>query len=196
VVTTANGQVSRWQPAEQSHEVLYDGLEQGMGVALSGSAVIVADGATGRVLSIEGGNATELANGLSQPRGVAVTADGTILVAERDAGRVVKVAGGKATTLVDGLGKPEGIAVAGGKLYIVDCGTKELVEHDLSSGARRTLASGLPVGAPAGVSAPALRSFMPLCGAMTTMTGVAVGGDGTVYVSGDMEGSVLAVTPA
>ncbi len=106
------------------------------------------------------------------------------------------MAGGKAATLVDGLGKPEGIAVAGGKLYIVDCGTKELVEHDLASGARRTLASGLPVGAPAGIVAPPLRSFMPLCGAMTPMTGIAVGADGTLYVSGDMEGSVLAITPA
>ena len=125
-----------------------------------------------------------------------MTGDGAVLVAERDGGRVVTVAGGKAVTLIDGLGKPEGIAVAGGKLYIVDCGTKELVEHDLASGERRTLASGLPVGAPAGVAAPALRSFMPLCGAMTAMTGVAVGANGTVYVSGDMEGSVLAVTPA
>lgn len=196
VVTTANGQVSRWRPAEQAHEVLYDGLEEGMGVALaSGGTVVAADGATGRVIAIDGGNASELASGLSQPRGVAISDAGTIYVAERGAGRIVSLAGGKATTVVDGLGAPEGIVLHGGNLYIVDCGTKELVEVELAGGARRTIASGLPVGAPAGITAPALKSFMPLCGAMTAMTGIAAAPDGTLYVSGDMEGSVLAIRP-
>ncbi len=197
IVTTANGEVTRWRPAEQAHEQLTSGLDQPMGVALAqGGAVVFAELGTGRVLSIEGGNLSELATGLSAPSGVAIAADGSVLVAESGAGRVVKLAGGKADTVVDGLGKPEGIAVRGGKLYIADTGAKELVEADLASGARQAIASGLPIGAPAGVERPMLRSFMPLCGAMTPFTGIAAGADGTLYVSGDLEGSVLAVRPA
>lgn len=197
VVTTANGQVSRWRPAEQAHEVLADGLEQGMGVAIApGGAVIAADGAMGRVIAIENGNVSELASGLSEPRGVAISPEGTIYVAEKGAGRVVSVSGGKAQTLVDGLGAPEGIALHGGKLYAVDTAGKQVLEYDLASRGLRPIASGLPVGTPAGVNAPPLRSFMPLCGAMTSMTGIAAAADGTIYVSGDMEGSVLAIRPA
>ena len=197
VVTTANGEIARWWPAKQEHEVLASGYEQLVGIAVSASGALVAvEKISGRVLGLEGGEVSELASGLSEPMGVAVLGDGTILVSEASGGRVVSVAGGKTQTVVDGLVRPEGIAVRSGKLYIVDTGTKELIEFDLASGARATVASGLPVGAPAGVTPKPLKSFMPMCGAMTPFTGLAAAPDGTLYVSGDLEGSVLAVRPA
>jgi len=196
IVTTANGTIARWRPAEQAHEELTSGYDRLMDVALSsGGAILFAEMPTGRVLSLEGKNTTELATGLDKPMGVAIGGDGTIYVSEAGGGRVVKIAGGKATTVVDGLGQPEGIAVSGAKLYIVDNGTKEVIESDLVTGARRVIGSSLPVGAPPGVVAKQLGGVGDMCGPMHTFTGIAVGEDGTVFVSGDAEGSVLALSP-
>lgn len=191
VVTTANGTVARWKPAAQAFEDIASGYDRLMGVDVSGGAVVFAEMPTGRVLSVEGGNTSELASGLSQPMGVAIGGDGTVYVTE--AGRVVKLSGGKAQTVLDGLKRPEGIAVAGGKLYIVDTGSKEVVEHDLATGSRRTLASNLPVGTPRGVVVKPLGGVGDMCGPMNTFTGIAVSGDGTLYIAANAEGSVLAL---
>ena len=107
--------------------------------------------------------------------------------------RVVKLSRGKAETVLDGLQRPEGIALVGGRLYILDVKAQELIEYDPASGARRTLASNLPVGAPPGVVPKLLGAVGAMCGPMGNFTGIAAGADGTIYVSGDAEGSVLAI---
>jgi sugar lactone lactonase YvrE len=196
VVTSATGAVSRFWPAKFEHEELASGYEELMGVAIAGSAVVFAEHGTGRLLSVEGGNVSELATGLDRPMGVAVDGDGAIYVAERGAGRVVKIKGGKSETVLDGLQQPEGIAIAGSKLYAVDVLSKQLVQLDLGSGARAVLATDLPVGAPVGITPKKLKAFMPLSGAMLPFCGLTAGADGTIYVSGDAEGSVLALRPA
>jgi sugar lactone lactonase YvrE len=195
VVTTANGTVARWTPGEQA-ETLAHGFDLLMGVALSGNAIVFADAGTGRILSLENGTVTELAGGLDKPYGVAVSSAGTIYVSEPDAGRIVKLSGGKAVTVLDGLGWPEGLAIRGDKLYAVDTGTKQVLEVDLVSGATQTIASSLPVGTPQGVAPLRLGGVGDMCGPMWTFTGIAAGADGTVYVSGDTEGSVLSLRPA
>lgn len=197
VVTTANGTVARWRPEAQEFDEIASGYDRLMGIDVAaGGAVVFAELPTGRVLSLEGGNTSELASGLSEPMGVAVDGDGTVYVAEMGAGRVVKLSGGKAQTVVDGLARPEGVAVSGGKLYIVDTGTKDVVEHDLSTGARRSIASNLPVGTPAGVVVKPLGGVGDMCGPMNTYTGIAIGAGGTIYISANAEGSVLALRPA
>lgn len=197
VVTTGNGDVARFRSATCESEFLANGYDRLMGIALaSGGAAVVAEYGTGRVLSLAGGSETVLATGLDKPVGVAIAGDGTVYVAESEGGRVVKIVGGKAETAVDGLRQPEGIAIAGSRLFIVDVLAKELVEVDLGSGARRTLASGLPVGAPAGVVPPIAKPVGNMAGPMVTFADITVGGDGTLYVSGDAEGSVLALKPA
>lgn len=195
VVTTANGTVARWTPG-QAAETLAHGYELLMGVALSGKAIVFADAASGRVLSLEDGTTTELAAGLEKPYGVAVSDAGTVYVSQPDLGRIVKLSGGKAETVLDGLGWPEGIAVRGGKLYAVESGAKQVVELDLATGARSVLASNLPVGTPPGVPALRLGGVGDMCGPMWSFTGIAAAADGTIYVSGDAEGSVLALRPA
>jgi hypothetical protein len=75
-------------------------------------------------------------------------------------------------------------------------GTKELIEYDLARKARRTIASQLPVGAPPGVIPKVLRGTAPLSGPLGSFAAVAAGADGTLYVSGDAEGSVLAIRPS
>ncbi|TAK99331.1 MAG: gluconolaconase [Rhodospirillaceae bacterium] len=197
VVTTANGDVARWRPAKQETEVLASGLDQPYGVAIApGGAVIVAELGKGRVVTIRAGDVEELATGLRAPRDVAVGMDGAVLVSETEAGRVIKVSGGKAETVMDGLQLPHGIVVRGELLYVVDVGTKELIEYDMKRGARRTIAANLPVGSPPGVKPHALNAIPPLAGAMGPFTGLAAGTDGTLYVSADAEGSVLALRPA
>ena len=193
IVTTANGDVARWNPGAQSSEVIASGYDKLMGVALApGGAVVFAETGTGRVLATERGNVSELATGLNRPMGVAVGGDGTVYVAEGGAGRVVKLVRGKPEAVVDGLGDPQGIAIHGNKLYVVDNAAKQLVEVDVVTGERTTIAEHLAVGAPIGMVPQRLGGVGDMCGPMWTFTGVAAGADGTVYVSADGEGSVLA----
>lgn len=194
VVTTALGHVAKWRPAAQESEFLGAGYDRLYGVAVApGGGVVVAEGGGGRVIGIEGGKAEVLASGLNEPMGVAIGPDGTVYVSESGAGRVIKTVGGRAETVVDGLKEPQGIVIQGGRLYIVDALAKDLIEFDLTSGARRTIASGLPVGAPAGVTPKFLGPIGDMSGPMGPFAGIAAGPDGTLYVSGDADGSVLAV---
>jgi sugar lactone lactonase YvrE len=193
IVTTANGDVASWRPAAQQHEKLVTGYDRLMGVASGpGGAVVFAEMPTGRVLSWNGGNTSELARGLDRPMGVAIGPD-AVYVAEAGAGCVTKLSGAKREAVIDGLAEPHGLAVTGGKLYTLDVGAKQLIESDLSGGARRVIASDLPVGAPPGVIAKQLGGVGDLCGPMHTFSGLAAGADGTIYIAADGEGSVLAV---
>lgn len=192
VVTTANGDVTRYWPERFESEVLGTGYDRLMGVAVtSGGAVVAAEFGTGRILSFEGGSVSVLAAGLDGPMGVAVASDGAIFIAERGAGRVVKLAGGIVDVVCDGLGLPEGIALHGGALHVVDVATKELLAFDLITGARSTIAAELPVGAPHGIVPKPLGAIGDMAGPMIPFAGIAISKDGTIFLSGDAEGSVL-----
>lgn len=194
VVTTAAGTVARFHPAAGESEVIAAGLGVPMDVALAADgAAVFTDAQTGKVQCAKDGNVEDLASGLDKPSGVAIGPDGTIYVSETDAGRVVTISGGKAETLVDGLGQPEGLLIADGKLHILDVKARELVQTDLSGAGRRVLASSLPVGAPAGMAMPRLGGIGIFCGPMWTFSGLAAGADGTIFIAGSAEGSVLAL---
>ena len=96
-------------------------------------------------------------------------------------------------TVVDELQRPQGILVRGQQLYVVDAGAKALIAVDLDDATRRTIASGLPLGAPPGVSPKPLKGMPPFSGPQGPFAGIAAGPDGTLYVSADAEGSVLAI---
>ena len=198
VVTTSGGQVTHYRPAASESEVLADGFDQLYGIAIGPSRpdeVVVAELGTGRLLSVRPGGVEALATGLRDPVGVALDADGTPLVAEAGAGRVVRVHGSKVDTVVSDLGRPQGISVRDGVLYIVDAGAKELIAFDLHRNARRTIASGLPVGPPAGVVPKPLQGMPPFSGPQGPFAGIAAAADGTLYLSADGDGSVLALRP-
>lgn len=199
VVTNTVGQVIRYRPEKMEQDVIAQGLDQQLyGVALAPSgAVVVAELGAGRVVSIKGDKVDELAKGLRAPMGVAFTPDGACVVSESRGGRVVKLNGaGGADSLVDGLKEPQGVLAHEGQLYIVDAGAKELIAFDLKSKKRSTIASNLPVGTAAGVTAKPLNGIQPFSGPQGPFAGVAAGPDGTLYVSADAEGTVLALRKA
>jgi hypothetical protein len=120
-----------------------------------------------------------------------VTPDGAILVAET--GRVVEVRDSGTETVVDGLQRPQGILASGSQLFIVDAGEKSVVAVDRNTGARTRIATDLPVGPPPGVAPKPLKGMPPFSGPQAPFAGIATGPDGTLYVSADGEGSVLAL---
>ena len=101
--------------------------------------------------------------------------------------------GSRIDTVVADLQRPQGILLRNGLLYIVDAGAKELIEFDLNGNARHTIASGLPVGPPPGVVPKPLRGMPPFSGPQGPFAGITAAADGTIYVSADGEGSVLAL---
>jgi len=95
--------------------------------------------------------------------------------------------------VVTDLVRPQGICVRDGVLYIVDAGAKELIAFDLNTGTRRTIAAGLPVGPPPGVVAKPLKGMPPFSGPQGPFAGITAAADGTLYVSADGDGSILAL---
>jgi sugar lactone lactonase YvrE len=196
VVTTSSGQVSRYRPSAGETDMLAEGFDQLYGVAIGpGDAIVFAELGTGRVHSLRSGSVEVLATGLQDPVGVAFDSEGRPLVSESGAGRVVRLAG-STETVVDGLQRPQGILVAGGTLYIVDAGAKEVITVDLDTGSRHTIASGLPIGPPPGVEPKPLKGLPPFSGPQGPFAGITIGPDGTLYVSADGDGSVLALRRA
>ncbi|MCV7362705.1 Vgb family protein [Mycolicibacterium neworleansense] len=195
IVTTAADTVTRYRPGgaeDEVSQVLASGIDQPYGVtqAPDGSVVVVEQGA-GRLLSVREGSVSVLASGLDTPVGVAIAPDGAPLVSV--AGAVIRVHGGSVTPLVDGLHTPHGVLVRDGVLYIVDSGSKEIVEYEYDTAARTTIATGLPVGPPPGVTPKPLKGMPPFSGPQGPFAGITAGPDGTLYISGDGDGSVLAL---
>lgn len=194
-VTTSAGTVASYHPGTRAAQTLASGLNELLGVARTpDGVVVVAEGGEGRVLKISAtGEVTVLARGLGRPTGVAVAGDGSCYVSEAGRGRVVKVNGGT-SVVVEGLQTPQGLALAGDQLLILDAGKKELLACSLATKQRQTLATNLPVGAPPGVTPKPLLGVPDLIpGPLSPFAGLAVGGDGTIYIAGDGEGSVLAL---
>ncbi len=196
VVATSGGQIARYRPADGETDYLADGFDQLYGVAIGpGDTIVFAELGTGRVHSLRSGNVEVLASGLRDPVGVAFDPNGNPLVSESGAGRVVRLAG-STETVVDGLQRPQGIVVSDGQLYVVDAGAKEVIAFDLNTGDRRTIASGLPVGPPPGVEPKPLKGMPPFSGPQGPFAGITIAPDGTLYVSADSDGSVLALRRA
>jgi sugar lactone lactonase YvrE len=194
VVTTSGGQLARYRPAQGETHYLATDFDQLYGVAVGpGDTVVFAELGTGRVHSLRSGSVETLASGLLDPVGVAFDSEGTPLVAESGAGRVARLSVSGAETVVDGLQRPQGILVVDSQLYVVDAGAREVIAFDLGSKERRTIASGLPVGPPPGVEPKPLKGMPPFSGPQGPFAGITVGPDGTLYVSADGDGSVLAL---
>ncbi|WP_197373097.1 Vgb family protein [Mycolicibacterium baixiangningiae] len=193
LVTTSLGQVGRYRPGGET-EYLATEFDQLYGIAVGADgAVVFAELGAGRVHGLRAGQSEVLATGLEEPSGIAFGPDGVPLVTEAAAGRVVRLAGSRTETVIDGLGQPQGILVDGATAYVVDAGTKEVVAVDIATGTRETVAAGLPIGAPPGVAPKPLKGIQPFSGPQGPFAGITRAPDGTLFVSADGDGSVLAL---
>lgn len=154
-------------------------------------SVIYAELATGSITRASGPKFAEksvLASGLNGPVQLVVGQDGALYVTEA-AGRLLRIpldASAPLRAVANGLALPEGLAqTPWGSFIVAESAARRLVEIDPATGTRRTVAENLPIGLAAGPGLPP----------PYVVTGVAVGRDGTVYVSADKNNSIYRIRP-
>jgi sugar lactone lactonase YvrE len=108
-LTTAQGAVHAYDPANRTTRVRAAGLGALAGVAVGPDGqVVVAEPGAGRVLSIDKSDTvTVLAEGLDHPVGVAVDGDGTCFVSDDRRGCVARLDGGEPVMVAEDLGAPQ-----------------------------------------------------------------------------------------
>jgi len=200
-LTTTVGSIATFDPDTHSAEVLASGLDRPLGIDRSPrGSLIAAENGIGRILEItQGKEPKPLASGLNFPTGVATAPDGGCYVSETGAHRVVRIDGGT-EVLAEGLDTPQGLAVAGDALFVLDAGARQLLEIGLKDRSRKLVASNLPVGSGGGLPVkpmPGIPGIFP--GPFVPFAGVAAGpveraSLPVIYIAGDADGSVLALT--
>lgn len=175
-----------------SLELLHGFNAPGAVLALDDGRVLVAELGSGELFWVlpggggEGAGRQTLATGLDQPAGLAAGADGTLYVTEAGAGTLSRIdaATGARSLLVQDLQMPEGVAVtADGQVVVAEVGARRIIAVDPATGAVEVVAEDLPVGLPAPPGAPPV--FTP--------TGLAAGGDGTMYFTSDLENAIYRI---
>lgn len=161
-----------------------------MSVALRNGQVIVTDYKAGEVVSFSPGDASTkqiLAYGLRGPVGLAVAADDSFIISENTTGRLIGIDNtGRKTIVAEGLNQPEGIALrSDGHIIVAEVGAKQLSVINPQSGEKTVIAQRLPVGDTIG------QGVVPV----HLPTGVAVTDSGVIYMTGDLDNSILAFTP-
>ena len=148
---------------------------------------IVTDFATGTLIALSRTDRKlrdVVADELDGPVGVAWAGPGIVYLTEALGGKLVRInlADGSKTLICSELSQPEGITVlTDGRVAVVEVGKQRLIAVDPVSGAIDVLATELPVGEPAArLPAPV---YAP--------SGVAQGPDGSIYLTGDWDNSVL-----
>lgn len=113
--------------------------------------------------------------------------DGAIYVTESN-GKLTRIelSTGAKTTVAEGLQMPEGLSeTPWGTFVVAETVAKRLTEVDAKTGAKNVIAENLPIGLPG-------RAGMPPA---YLATGVAVAADGTIYVTADLNNSLLKLKP-
>ncbi len=157
---------------------------------LPGGAVLTTEFGTGRILHLgpnEDSRVRLIADALDGPVGLAVVDATKGYVTEYHAGRVTqfRLDRFEKTIVTSHLNHPEGIALMGdGRLAVVEVGLRRLIAIEPITGKFEVLAADLPIGlvSPAGDRDP------------YTVSDVAAGPDGALYVSADIGRTILKVT--
>ncbi|MDH6592370.1 streptogramin lyase [Variovorax sp. TBS-050B] len=158
---------------------------------LADGGVIYAEIATGSITRASGPQLAEkqvLASGLGGPVQMVLGRDGALYVTEA-VGKLTRIpldASAPLRAVAEGLALPEGVAeTPWGSFIVAESAARRLVEIDPATGARRTVAEDLPIGLAPGPGLPA----------PYVVTGVAVGSDGTIYVSADRNNAIYRIRP-
>lgn len=129
-----------------------------------------------------------VASGLGGPVQMVMGRDGALYLTEA-AGKLTRIpldASAPLRVVANGLALPEGLAqTPWGSFIVAESAARRLVEIDPANGTRRTVAENLPIGLPGGPGLPP--PYVP--------TGVAVGADGTIYLSADRNNGLYRIRP-
>ena len=161
-------------------------------IPMPDGSVIVAEIATGSITRASGEHFADrkvIASGLGGPVQMVLGKNGALYATEA-AGKLTRISldgsGGAAQTIAEGLALPEGLAqTPWGSFIVAESAARRLVEIDPANGSRRTVAENLPIGLPGGPGMPP--PYVP--------TGVAVGSDGTIYMTADRNNALYRIRP-
>lgn len=160
-------------------------------IPMPDGSLVYAEIATGSITRASGAhfaNKEVLASGLGGPVQMVVGQDGALYVTEA-AGKLTRIpldASAPLRAIAEGLALPEGVAqTPWGSFIVAESAARRLVEINPVDGTRRTVAENLPIGlAPSpGLPPPYIA------------TGVAVGSDGTIYLSADRNNAIYRIRP-
>ncbi len=160
-------------------------------IAAQEGGVLVTDYAADALIHIagdEGRTRTTIAQGLGGPVGLARLDANMVYVTGHSDGTVswVSLEDGSRTVIADGLSEPEGLAkLPTGKLAVADVGNKRVVIIDPGNGEMSVAVEDLPIGFDLGGAghSPAI------------LTGVTATRDGSIYVTGDADNSLIRLKP-
>lgn len=159
-------------------------------IPMADGSVFYAEIATGSITRASGPKFADkkvLASGLGGPVQMVLGQDGALYVTEA-AGKLTRVPfdGGASRTVAEGLALPEGVAqTPWGSFIVAESAARRLVEIDAVDGKRRTVAENLPIGMAGGPGMPP----------PYVVTGVAVGRDGSIYMSADLNNAIYRIRP-
>lgn len=160
-------------------------------IPMPDGSVIYAEIATGSVTRASGPKFETkevIASGLAGPVQMIMGKDGALYVTEA-AGKLTRIpldASAPLRAVAEGLAMPEGVAqTPWGTFIVAESAARRLVEIDIASGTRRTVAENLPIGLEGGPGMPP--PYVP--------TGVAVGSDGTIYMTADRNNALYRIRP-
>ncbi|PKO45304.1 MAG: hypothetical protein CVU30_00195 [Betaproteobacteria bacterium HGW-Betaproteobacteria-3] len=157
-------------------------------IPMADGSIVYAEIATGSITRASGDKfATRkvVTDGLAGPVQMVLGQDGALYVTEA-AGKLTRVdlATGAKRTVADGLALPEGLAqTPWGSFIVAESAAQRLVEINPADGSRRTVADALPIGMAGGPGMPP----------PYVVTGVAVGPDGTVYLTADRNNALYRI---
>jgi len=180
-ITNNEGPVQRYERATMRLVQSWNDTHAGNAIEMPSGALIVAATTLGKLSKIVSGSGseqrTDIVANLAAPVGLAIAGDSAVYVSEMIGGRVsrIDVNTGARHVIAQGLDRPQGIATDGSAVLVVEAGKGRLLRVEPSSGSVEVLAHNLPIGLP----------NVPI-----TLSGVAVGAGGTLYVTSDVENSI------
>jgi streptogramin lyase len=192
ILTNSEGPVQRYDRTTlQLLQAWHDLTGVRNAIELEDGSLVLAQTAAGKLLRLfdaettlgPAGQRVEMAGELGAPFGLAPADAQNIYVGDMSGGRIlrVNVVSGSSSVVASGLARPQAIVPAtDGSLLVVEAGRQQLTRIDPQSGGASAVARKLPIGIP----------NVPI-----TAAGVAVGSDGTVYVSSDAENSLWRLRP-
>ena len=191
ILTNNEGPVQRYDRASlQLLQSWHDLPGVQNAIELDDGSLVLAQTAAGKLVRLfdaatlgPDGQRVDIAAKLGAPLGLAPMDAQNVYVGDMSGGRIlrVNVVSGSSTVVADTLDRPQGIALAtDGSLLVVEAGRQQLTRVDPRSGGKSVVARNLPIGIP----------NVPI-----TAAGVAVGANGTLYVSSDAENSLWRLRP-